>query len=1196
MPKVLDLLKKYQANQQQFEDFISTSNSPVAKSAKLAFETAFNSASMNLSQKDSSFEKSSLKELLKHYDDLASRAELSPALRGELKAKLAPKISEFYSTSYEKISSELFSGLKGGLKQQFSQTKILNEMGVLDHGGRCLPLAKLYLAALAKGRSAELFAKLGASTDASAVSSVLHEMHASGANTHLVASNVPLARLPELLEKDGALLLNTPTHSMAAAKIGDKFYFFDPNAVVAEFSSASAFSKALKSYFGTKYGDLIGFDGGFNEIVSVDVSNLSPNLARINGLKISLDDFLAVDIMHSATKSAEYANVAQNLPEHAFANTNNNANLSTQDEQASHGRAVFGRNDSDIKAALADAPDGGYWLGRDVLLSDADIGYDLSRFSEFVASHKEYDGGDFVYALKNGDNVDILRFSDDDGLSGKEYLSNFGSKLLEYKVGETASSLLAMTSTIASLANAQNASPQDKANIASGSLVAIGEALDSAASISVAAGAPNALSAVLGGANGVLNGVSSVISMGVLASKFKTLAPNMQIAAGFELGLKAAGGLASAGSSISAAISAIKGTSASLPAMGAAAAALSLAISPVQIASLLDDGKRVSSIARLGEKMRQAGYEGDSLLAGILKDKLAFEGAQAGIGMGVAVATAALQAGAAASVVGAPVAVVAGVIGGVVLGIIEAAKQPALEAIAQSYRAQIEELGGMQTLGQKGLQALAMQALQEYALAQKEHATGYDSVINLGGFSASASMLELAAITKNSENLKLAQNFALFDDEIKAVLNEDGRLVLDTKADDKVLISFSTPLFAPGLEEKERLKVGKNNYYTSLALKLKDGYEIIGGAGDETYMLADKYASVVMLDDDKSEHIAVGINAGDGDDVLIGDGGFVKFDGASGNDSAVYGALSGISVVAGNKSGEYEVFKFINDAELISEKKGVYSTSYGKRSESLEYRELEITKASYSAKDELSGVERIIGSDFDDSFEGGEFDDFFVAGAGDDVLIGKAGNDVLSIGAGRDYVDAGDGDDVVIVGADDFGDTLIGGAGRDTLVLDVEARVDLGAGLVFRFEANDSISGFENVLSGAGDDVLIGDSNDNILNAGLGTNKLYGGDGDDVLVASVGSNLLYGDSGADTYVLGESAFNEVQADSLDSVLLPAGQSFSIVKQGDELVISFDAGGRASVSGGAKIYSGGVLLESGLNGRYEYDLDELKFIV
>jgi Ca2+-binding RTX toxin-like protein len=138
------------------------------------------------------------------------------------------------------------------------------------------------------------------------------------------------------------------------------------------------------------------------------------------------------------------------------------------------------------------------------------------------------------------------------------------------------------------------------------------------------------------------------------------------------------------------------------------------------------------------------------------------------------------------------------------------------------------------------------------------------------------------------------------------------------------------------------------------------------------------------------------------------------------------------------------------------------------------------------------GADDVAGGAGDDLLVGGEGDDVLDGGAGDVVLLGGAGDDVLRDGAGSDVVRGGDGEDRVVAALDAAADAYDGGAGEDTLDLSAATlglRVDLVAGQVSGIEVGeDTISGFERVQGGAGDDHFLAGSQPVTLAGGGGSN------------------------------------------------------------------------------------------------------------
>ena len=145
--------------------------------------------------------------------------------------------------------------------------------------------------------------------------------------------------------------------------------------------------------------------------------------------------------------------------------------------------------------------------------------------------------------------------------------------------------------------------------------------------------------------------------------------------------------------------------------------------------------------------------------------------------------------------------------------------------------------------------------------------------------------------------------------------------------------------------------------------------------------------------------------------------------------------------------------------------------------------------------DTLLSIENVVGSAFDDAITGD---------GNDNSLIGSSGNDTLTAGDGADNLRGDAGNDV-----------LNGGAGIDTAsyafaVGNIVANLQTGKATG---EGTDTLSGIENLVSGSGNDQLIGDAKDNVLDGGQGNDLLFGKDGDDTLIGGGGSNMIVGGDG-----------------------------------------------------------------------------------
>ena len=260
----------------------------------------------------------------------------------------------------------------------------------------------------------------------------------------------------------------------------------------------------------------------------------------------------------------------------------------------------------------------------------------------------------------------------------------------------------------------------------------------------------------------------------------------------------------------------------------------------------------------------------------------------------------------------------------------------------------------------------------------------------------------------------------------------------------------------------------------------------------------------------------------DGDDVLIGRDGNDNIDGGAGSDTASYLEKTGSVVVTLNRSTPAHVMiAGVHEDTLIN----VENIEGGSAADSLTGDDLANAFLGAGGKDVINGG---LGSDtalFTDktltvavTLNGKNDANVMVGGVAEDIL-----RDIENItgGAGADIL-AGDGFSNTLAG-EGGNDILQGGAGSD--VLDGGADVDTALfndkiaaqPVVLTLNgANNAIAtiggveqyvvrNIENVIGGAGDDILTGDGLDNLLDGGLGNDTLAGAGGKDVLDGGGGS-------------------------------------------------------------------------------------------
>ena len=341
------------------------------------------------------------------------------------------------------------------------------------------------------------------------------------------------------------------------------------------------------------------------------------------------------------------------------------------------------------------------------------------------------------------------------------------------------------------------------------------------------------------------------------------------------------------------------------------------------------------------------------------------------------------------------------------------------------------------------------------------------------------------------------------------------------------------------------------------------GKDVIdGGAGADTAVYADKTAAVVVtLNGASSTVVTVGgaeedtiqnieaLVGGSAADILTGDSLANMLDGGIGNDSLSGGG--GDDVLIGRAG-----------LDSMDGGTGMDTASFADKTLSVSV----ILKAAADttvsiggvAEDTLRNVENLIGGSADDTLIGDDLANRFLGGGGKDKLDGAGGVDTAlytdtTLAIAVDLNGASDAKVMIgglaadtlrnienVVGGtaadnltgDALANTLLGGAGDDTLrggggadVLDGELGTDTvlfsdetlavvltligatDATAMIGGQAGDIVRNVENVIGGAGNDILTGD----VL-----VNLLDGQAGDDVLNGGFGKDILDGGTGIDT--------------------------------------------------------------------------------
>ncbi|EJN01629.1 M10 family metallopeptidase C-terminal domain-containing protein [Phyllobacterium sp. YR531] len=276
-----------------------------------------------------------------------------------------------------------------------------------------------------------------------------------------------------------------------------------------------------------------------------------------------------------------------------------------------------------------------------------------------------------------------------------------------------------------------------------------------------------------------------------------------------------------------------------------------------------------------------------------------------------------------------------------------------------------------------------------------------------------------------------------------------------------------------------------------------DGNDIIAGGLD---LLASRDKNNVLPNQP-------GVESLDGDDLLYGEGGNDIIEGGAGNDlldggdgDDILRGQAGADIFRGGNGSDTVDFSHESPFQLLvnlatNEANG--GTATGDKFYSIE---------NLIGSDDR--IDRFIGTDDDNHFQGLGGGDFFNGGGGNDildgardgdVLYGEAGNDTLIGGAGFDYLDGGTGVDTAVYSGSTKG-----------------VSIDLGLGTASGGDAEG------NTVTGVRGDVLVsienltGSSFDDSLTGDAAANRLVGGAGNDTLSGGAGKDYLDGGEGSDT--------------------------------------------------------------------------------
>ncbi|MEK1888404.1 MAG: cadherin-like domain-containing protein [Phyllobacterium sp.] len=281
------------------------------------------------------------------------------------------------------------------------------------------------------------------------------------------------------------------------------------------------------------------------------------------------------------------------------------------------------------------------------------------------------------------------------------------------------------------------------------------------------------------------------------------------------------------------------------------------------------------------------------------------------------------------------------------------------------------------------------------------------------------------------------------------------------------------------------------------------------------------------------------LDGGAGNDIILGQAGADIVDGglgddflSGGSDEDVVRGGDGTDTVAGDSDAAADIYDGGAQIDTLDYSAVLYASSIDLNEGIASSSEIGTdTISNFEILLAGAGQDEIQGSDTAEEIHGNGGDDVIDGAGGADIIAGGEGNDHLRDGAGADTVTGDGGNDTVTAATDGAGDAFDGGDGLDTLdysaallsvVIDLVAESASGAAI-----GTDSVTGFEVIKSGAGDDQITGSDI---------SERIFGNDGNDVMAGGAGADTLDGGAG-----------NDVIADGAGSDCVSAGPGDDIVQ-------------------------------------------------
>ena len=342
---------------------------------------------------------------------------------------------------------------------------------------------------------------------------------------------------------------------------------------------------------------------------------------------------------------------------------------------------------------------------------------------------------------------------------------------------------------------------------------------------------------------------------------------------------------------------------------------------------------------------------------------------------------------------------------------------------------------------------------------------------------------------------------------------------------------------------------------------ITDGTDTITFSEIERFTLTDHDDSVdgsVVWDGVGGDNPGIDVEAGGGNDTIIGGNGGDTIDGGTGNDS-IYGDYGDDSLIGGDGDDTIHGGTAVGNDTILGGD-GNDSIDGGSQADTLHGDAGDDTILGGEGTDSIeggSGDDVIDGGDNTDTIRGGDGNDFITDTGGslsDDTIYGEAGNDTIAGGQREDYLDGGDDADTFVID-DSFGnDTIVGGEGGDDQ--DVIDLSNLTGSVTVTYTGDDAgtiTDGTDTITFSEVENLILTDQADSVdmnehlavhsggIDTGAGndtvtdisTGTVYGGAGDDDLEVDHATTQASIDGGSGTDTI---RFDSDDAEGVDVVL------------------------------------------------------------